>query len=354
MSPQGGSQERTEQATPKRLADARTKGQVVKSMDLVAALGFLGAVLVFAAVSQNIITDGMNYMAQSIVRLGEVRSAEGMYGSVFIDAAIAFAGMVWPMLAAALGIGIVANVMQVGFLISFEPIKPQFSRLDPLEGLKRMFSTRALFDLLKAFLKLALVGYAAYLGVRGEISSLLLAGHSEGMGALVIAGNVLFKVGIRVGVVYVIIGIADFAFQRHEHSKNMMMSKQEVREENKQTEGDPQIKARQREIQRMLATRRMFADIPKATVVVTNPTHFAVALKYEEGGAAPLVCAKGCDFLAQRIIAKAREYGVPVVEQPPVARALYKHVELGREIPIDLYRAVAEILATIFAQKGAL
>jgi len=351
--PQGGSSDKTEQATPKRLSEARSKGQVAKSMDLVAALGFLGAVMVFSVVSEQIIGGGVDYLGRSLAQLSQAKSFEGYYGALFTTATYSFISLVWPMLTAALVIGVLANIMQVGFLASLEPIKPEFNRLNPIEGFKRMFSSRALFDLLKAFLKLALVGYAAYLGIRGEITSLLLVGYADGMGALVAAGSVLMRVAVRVGIVYVAIGVADFLFQRYEYRKNMMMSKHEVKEEHKQTEGDPQIKARQREIQRMFATRRMFADIPKATVVVTNPTHFAVALRYDEGGT-PVVCAKGCDYLAQRIIIKAKEHGVPVIEQPPVARALYKQVEVGREIPIDLYRAVAEILATIFAQKGRL
>ena len=354
MSPQGGASEKTEQATPKRLADARSKGQVAKSMDLVAAIGFLGAVLVFASVSGNTITNGIGYLAQSIAQLSQASSFEGSYGLLFMNAIAAFANLVWPMLVAAMVLGVLANVAQVGFLASLEPLKPSFERLNPIEGIKRMFSMKALFDLLKAFLKLGLVGYAAYLGIRGEITTLLLVGYAEGLGALVAAGSVLMRVAVRVGVIYLIIGVADFLFQRYEHSKNMKMSKQETKDEHKQAEGDPQIKARQRERQRMLATTRMFSEIPTATVVITNPTHFAVALKYDENGGAPIVCAKGCDYLAQRIIAKAKEHRVPVVAEAPVARALYKQVELGREIPIDLYRVVAEILATIFAEKGRL
>ncbi|KAF0195862.1 MAG: flagellar biosynthetic protein FlhB [Bacillota bacterium] len=353
-SPQGGAQEKTEQASPKRLSDARSKGQVAKSMDLVAAIGFFGTVMIFAAVSGDIITNSINYLTQSMAQLSQANSFEGSYGLLFINAMTSFAGLVWPMLVAAMGLGVLANVAQVGFLASLEPLQPSFSRLDPIEGVKRMFSMKALFDLLKAFLKLALVGYAAYLGIRGEIATLLLVGYTEGLGALVVAGSVLMRVAVRVGVVYLVIGIADFMFQRYEHSKNMKMSKHEVKEEHKQVEGDPQIKARQRERQRTLATRRMFSEIPTATVVITNPTHFAVVLKYDENGGAPVVCAKGCDYLAQRIIAKAKEHRVPVISEPPVARALYKQVELGREIPIDLYRVVAEILATIFAQKGRL
>ena len=353
MSPQSGASEKTEQASPKRLSDARSKGQVAKSMDLVAAIGFLGAVLVFAAVSGKVIAGGVGYLAQSIGQLSQASSFEGSYGLLFMNAVAAFANLVWPMLVAAMVLGVLANIAQVGFLASFEPLKPAFSRLDPIEGMKRMFSMKSLFELLKAFFKLVLVGYAAYLGVSGEITTLLMVGYAEGLGALVTAGSVLMRVAVRVGVIYLLIGVADFVFQRYEHAKNMKMSKQEIKEEHKQVEGDPQIKARQRERQRMLATTRMFSEIPTATVVITNPTHFAVALKYDENSA-PIVCAKGCDYLAQRIIAKAKEHRVPVIAEPPVARALYKQVELGREIPIDLYRVVAEILATIFAEKGRL
>lgn len=354
MSPQGGASEKTEQATPKRLADARGKGQVANSVDLVAAIGFLGAVIVFASVSGEIVSGGIGYLAQSIAQLSQASSFEGSYGLLFMNGIDAFASLVWPMLVAAMVLGVLANVAQVGFLASLEPLKPSFERLNPIEGMKRMFSMKALFDLSKAFLKLTLVGYGAYLGIRGEITTLLMVGYADGLGALVVAGSVLMRVAVRVGVIYLAIGIADFLFQRYEHSKNMRMSKQETKDEHKQVEGDPQIKARQRERQRMLATSRMFSEIPTATVVITNPTHFAVALKYEEQGGAPIVCAKGCDYLAQRIIAKAKEHRVPVVAEPPVARALYKQVELGREIPIDLYRVVAEILATIFAEKGRL
>jgi len=281
---------------------------------------------------------------------------EGEYGSLFIDGMANGATMVWPLLLTALVLGVIANVMQVGFLLSGESMKPKFDRLNPFEGMKRLFSAKALFDLVKAFFKLFLIGTAAYLGIRGEIGSLLMAGLSEGTGGLVIAGRVLLAVALRVGVMYLIIGIADLVFQRYEHKKSVMMTRQEVKEEHKQMEGDPQIKARQRERQRMLATGRMFAQIPSATVLITNPTHFAVALRYEaEKGGAPIVVAKGCDYLALRIIAKAQEAKVPVVRNPEVARSLYSQSDLGREIPVELYRLVADILAEIFyKERGGL
>jgi flagellar biosynthesis protein FlhB len=309
-------------------------------------------VMVMAALSEGLIANAVSYLAYSLGRLSQAQSLDGEFGALMVDALSIGASLVWPLLISALALGIVANVAQVGFVFSGEPIKPKFERLNPFEGVKRLFSVRALFDLVKALFKLILIGTAAYMGIRGEIGSLLMAGFSEGAGGLVIAGRVLLSVALRVGVMYLIIGVADFLFQRYEHKKGVMMTKQEVKEEHKQMEGDPQIKARQREIQRMIATRRMFQELPQATVLVTNPTHFAVALKYDaDRGGAPVVVAKGCDYLAQRIIQKAREHDVPVVQNPEVARALYSRTELGHEIPVELYRLVAEILAEIFYRE---
>lgn len=356
MSSQPGSQERTEQATPKRLADARSKGQVVKSTDLVAAMGFLAMVLLMASLAEGIVVHSVAYLSFSFNRIAHVRSLEGQYGSLFSDAIANGAAIVWPLLLTALVVGVVGNIIQVGFLVSGESLKPKFDRLNPFEGVKRLFSTKALFDLVKAFMKLFLIGTAAYLGIRGEIGALLMAGLSEGTGGLVIAGRVLLGVALRVGVMYLIIGVADLVFQRYEHKKSVMMTRQEVKEEHKQMEGDPQIRARQRERQRMLATSRMFTELPSATVLITNPTHFAVAIKYEaEKGGAPIVVAKGCDYLAARIIAKAQEAKVPIVRNIEVARSLYHGSDLGNEIPVELYRMVADILAEIFyRERGGL
>ena len=356
MSSQPSSQERTEQATPKRLADARSKGQVVKSTDLVAAMGFLGMVLMMSILAEGIVSHSVGYLSFSLSRVSQVRNFEAEYGSVFLDGIANGVTIVWPLLLTALSVGVIANIIQVGFLASGEPLKPKFDRLNPFEGMKRLFSAKAMFDLVKAFFKLFLIGTAAYLGIRGEIGALLMAGLSDGTGALVIAGRVLLAVAIRVGVMYFIIGVADLIFQRYEHKKSVMMSRQEVKEEHKQMEGDPQIKARQREAQRMLATSRMFSEIPTATVLVTNPTHFAVALKYDAArGGAPVVVAKGCDYLALRIIAKSQEAKVPVVQNPEVARSLYRQTDLGGEIPVELYRMVADILAEIFyKERGGL
>jgi len=355
MSPEQGNEERTEQATPKRLSEARDKGQVAKSMDLIGAMGFFGVLVAFAATAGGFVSQSLAYLVRSLSTFGDPALVQGGYGQLFSGAMMEYASLVWPVLLAALVIGVAANLMQVGFIWSMDPIKPELSRLDPIAGLGRMFSVRALFDLLKAIIKMLLVGYAAYSGVQGELNRLLQVGFAEGTAAIVLVGRVLWTLALRVGLVYVLIGTVDFLYQRYEHSKNLRMSRHEVKEEHKQMEGDPQVRAKQKERQRLLATRRMFSEIPKATVVVTNPTHFAVALKYEEAsGGAPVVVAKGSDYLAQRIIAAAKTAKVPVIQQPEVARTLYSRVELGREIPIELYRVVAEVLAAVFSRKGGL
>ncbi len=353
---QQSQQERTEQATPRRLSEARAKGQAARSMDLVAAVGFLGMAAVLAVTAERLINASLTYIVVSLRNLSAVTNLEYSFAPLLLHAVNSFTAMVWPLLAAALGIGVVANVLQVGFLWSSAPLSPEFSRLDPIAGLGRMMSTRALFDLVKALAKLLAVGFAAYLGLQGEMEHLLLAGYSEGASSLVLVGRVLYGVALRVGVTYLVIGLIDFLYQRHEFRQNMMMTRQEVKEEHKQMEGDPQIKARQRERQRLLATGRMFAAIPTATVVVTNPTHFAVALRYERGvdAGAPTVVAKGCDYLAMRIKLRATECGIPLVENPELARSLYQQAEVGREIPVALYRAVAEILADIFSRQRRL
>ncbi|MBT9155046.1 MAG: Flagellar biosynthetic protein FlhB [Firmicutes bacterium] len=357
MTPEQQSQaERTEQATPKRLSEARKKGQAVKSMDLVAAVGFLGMIAALALTGERLINASLNYVAMSLSNLSAATALDYSFAPLLVHAVSIFTSMVWPVLTAALVLGVLANIVQVGFLWSGDPLKPEFSRLDPIEGLGRMMSTRALFDLVKALAKLLAVGFAAYLGLHGEMESLLLAGYSEGAGSLVLVGRVLYGVAIRVGFTYLVIGVVDFLYQRHEFRQNMMMTRQEVKEEHKQMEGDPQVKARQRERQRLLATGRMFAAIPTATVVVTNPTHFAVALRYERGAAtgAPLVVAKGCDYLAKRIKLRATECGIPLVENPALARSLYRQSEVGQEIPVALYKVVAEILADIFSRQRRL
>jgi len=352
---QRGAEERTEQATPKRLSEAREKGQVAKSMDLIGAMGFFGVMVAFAATAERSVSIALSYLMRSLRIIADTTAREGGFGQLLGEASTSYFYLAWPALLGALVIGVASNILQSGFIWSLAPIKPELSRLNPVEGLGRMFSMRALFDLLKSLLKMLFIGYAVFSGIQGELSRLLQVGYAEGVSSLALVGGTLWVLALRVSLVYVLIGAIDFLYQRHEHRKNLMMSRQEVKEEHKQMEGDPQVRAKQRERQRLLATRRMFTEIPRATVVITNPTHYAVALRYEEqSGAAPVVVAKGSDYLAHRIIAKAKEAGVPIVAEPEVARALYRQSEIGREIPVALYRLVAEVLAVVLSRRGGL
>lgn len=254
-----------------------------------------------------------------------------------------------PIFFTALVAGLMMNYLQVGFLFTTEPLNPQFNRLNPVEGFKKIVSKRALFELVKSLLKVSLVGFVAFAFVRGHLPLLLAALYETPAGFWEIIRSLTLNLSLRVAVVFLILAVLDYIYQRYEHNQNLKMSKQELKEEYKQMEGDPQIRARLREQQRKVTMQRMMQDVPKATVVITNPTHLAVALRYrEEEDSAPKVVAKGAELMAKRIRDTAKEHNVPLVENKPVARMLYEQVEIGQEIPIGLYQAVAEILAMVY------
>lgn len=257
-----------------------------------------------------------------------------------------------PFLVAALFLGIVANVMQVGFLVSGETVKPQLNRLNPVEGFKRIFSRRSLFELVKSLLKVTIVGVVCYLYLRKELAAmLLLLGQEVGFITWTM-GKILMGLAFRVGGVFLALAVLDYIYQRYEFNKNLRMTRREIKEEYKHLEGDPFVRARQRERQRAIAQQRSVARVPEATVVVTNPTELAVALRYKEKeDEAPVVVAKGAGKIAERIRQVAVEHDIPVIQNPPVARLLYTRAELGEEIPVDLYQAVAEILAMVFSLR---
>jgi flagellar biosynthetic protein FlhB len=254
-----------------------------------------------------------------------------------------------PIFLAALVAGLLVNYLQVGFLFTTEPLIPQFNRLNPVEGFKKIVSKRALFELVKSLLKISLVGGVAYLFVRSNLERLLLTLYQNTNGVWDTIRSLTLSLSMRIAVVFLVLSVLDYIYQLYEHNQNLKMSKQELKEEHKQMEGDPQIKARLREQQRKLAMHRMMEDVPKATVVITNPTHLAVALRYQDGqDEAPVLVAKGAALMAQRIRETAELHKIPLVENKPVARMLFDQVEIGQEIPVDLYQAVAEILALVY------
>lgn len=257
-----------------------------------------------------------------------------------------------PILGATMLSSLIANVGQGGIVLTAEPLKPKFKNLNPAENIKKVFSKNGLFELLKSLAKFVVVGYLVY----GAISdSLPLVGRMSVMPlgeTTRLFSLLVFRIAYRTGIFLFVVAAADFLFQRYRHEEQLKMTKQEIKDEMKETEGNPQVKGRIRSLRRALARRRMMAEVPKADVVITNPTHFAVALSYQRNKmAAPVVVAKGADFMAKKIREIAGEHHVMLVENPPLARALYNTTDIGQAIPPDLYQAVAEILAYVYNAK---
>jgi flagellar biosynthetic protein FlhB len=242
--------------------------------------------------------------------------------------------------------------LQIGFLFSPEAIKPKASNINPIEGFKKMFSKKALVEMCKALFKIVIVGLVVFNIIKSKFENLFFLPDMDINAIVAYLGKLIFQIALGAGLIFIIIAVLDLCFQKWEFKQNLKMSKYEVKQEMKQTEGDPQIKSKLKEKQRQLAMGRMMESVPEATVVVTNPTHFAVALKYEDGMEAPEVLAKGADYIAKKIKEKAEENNIPIVENKNIARMLYKNVEIGEHIPVELYQAVAEILAALYNMKN--
>lgn len=346
--------DRSEKPTPKKLADARKKGQVAQSREIPSAMILMTALAVFYFGGQAMasrMTDLMRLSFRSLDGgwIHNIASVDLMSGWLF-DQTLS---ILLPMMAALLIIGIIANVAQFGFNFKEDLMVPDFKKINPLSGIKNLVSLKALVELLKSIIKIGFVGLIAYLVVRKELVTIPSLIHAEVAETAAYMGQVAFQIAFFVCLGLIVLAAADFAYQRWQHQKNLMMTKQEIKEERKQSDGDPQVKSRIRSMQMEMAQRRMMAAIPSADVVITNPTHFAIAIKFDAKTMdAPLVVAKGADFMAQRIREIARQHDVPLVENKPLARALYGATEIGEMIPAELYRAVAEVLAYVYRLKG--
>ncbi|MDX9871941.1 MAG: flagellar biosynthesis protein FlhB [Clostridia bacterium] len=342
--------EKTEKATPKRRQEARRKGQVVKSMEINTVFVLTVVFLLLQVWIPVIYQDFLNFYPQVFSYASTdftlERSIKLFYETVYI-----LARMAGPLLLAAAAAGFAGNVAQVGFLFTTESFKLDFNRLNPVKGFQRIFSKRAIAELIKSVCKTVLVGYVAFSYLKGRLPGLSVLMDSTIEASFIYIGDITFTVSWRVILILFILAVADYAFQVYEYEQSLKMTKQEIKEEYKTTEGDPQLKARMRERQRQMAMQRMMQEVPKATVVITNPTHVAVALKYEEEKGVPEVVAKGQDLMAQRIKEIAADNSVAVVENKPLAWLLYKRVDLGMAIPVDLYQAVAEIIAYVYRLK---
>lgn len=343
--------ERTEDPTARRLEEAREKGQIARSTELVTfsvlVAGF-GSMLwwgnsMFDALKR-VMTGNLRFDKSTLVDTDQMLAHLHLSAQ---EALLAFLPMLGATAVAAIG----ASMVLSGWLFTLDPLVPNFGKLNPMSGIGRMFSVRALVEMGKSILKSALIGgvaVAVMWSQRDEIIQLIAMSPFESLAYL--WKMVRYTLGMVIGSMIIIVGI-DVPFQLWEFNRNLRMSKEEVKREARESEGDPQVKARIRQLQMQAARKRMMAEIPKANVIVTNPTHYAVALKYDETMRAPQVVAKGSFLLAERIIALGREHKIPVMRTPPLARALYHHAELGDDIPSALYTAVAEVMAYLYQMR---
>jgi len=352
--PDNAGQEKTEKATSKKRSEARNKGQVASSREVSSAVVLLTSLGVFYFAGAWMFWNLSEVITRVFQDIGTLRINTIDDASVFsLEVLNRLLAILIPFLLPLAILGLAANILQVGFKFSTEAISPKFKKLNPISGMKRFVSLKSMVELAKSILKILFIGTIAYLLVKSDMKSFPLLVHQEVGQVLVFIARVSLKICFFVCLALIILAIVDFFYQRWQYEEDLKMTKQEVKDEQKQTMGDPQVKSRIRSMQLEMARRRMMEAVPEADVVITNPTHFAIALKFNaEEMIAPRVLAKGAGHVAQRIKEIATAHQIPLVEDKPLAQALYKMVELGDYIPAELYRAVAEVLAYVYRLKG--
>lgn len=351
--PKGSDQEKTEPATPKRLQEMKEKGQVAKSREVPSIAVLIASLFVFYFLGSTMIKEFMELMRWAFENSGSVLLKESTIYGLLAEYLRRSWGIVAPLFVAIIAMGLLSNYLQVGFIFSFESIVPKLSKLDPIKGFTKIFSKETLVELVKNIFKILIVGYVTYLTVRGELDNIIPIMDMEVWSILSYMGSVCFKIILRTSWVLIVLALLDYAFQRWNFQQEAKMSKQEVKDEFKQREGDPLVKSKIRQVQREMARRRMMEAVPKADVVITNPVHLAVAIEYNaQQMMSPKVTAKGSRLIAERIKEVAREYQIPVIEDKPLAQAIFSGVEIGQEIPVVFYKAVAEILAYVYRLKN--
>ncbi len=349
-------EEKTEQPTAKKKRDARKKGQVVSSKDLGSAFAIL---MVFVFLN--------NFKGYMVVRIATFttqlyKNTSGSIDSIFEpvnmmvllrSTGILLISLALPITLVAMVVGLLFTYMQVGFLFTIEPIKFKLDKISPLKGFKRLFSMRSFVEFLKALIKGTILLYIAYAYISKKISLFYQSLNYSVEGVAALLWDISYNVVIRCALVLFIIGIFDYIYKKWQDNKDNMMTKKEIKDEYKESEGDPMLKSKIKQKQREMAMSRMMQDVPDADVIITNPTHYAVGIKYDtDRGDAPYVLAKGKDLVAKNIKRVAEENEVPIVENKPLARTLYADVEIGDFIPADLYEAVAEVLAYVYRLKN--
>jgi flagellar biosynthetic protein FlhB len=350
--------EKTEKPTAKKLDDSRKEGQVAKSMEISNAFSL---VTLFLLLRILLSTMGGSFFEVFHMSYGHMdQFVKGYTGGIsvsfihgfIVDIMIRILLILLPFFAAGVLVAVVVNLVQVKWKPTGKPLKPKLSKLNPVSGFKRLFSKDKLVELLKSIVKVFMIFYVAYTMLRDQLGLLLLLYDMSVGQALSVIGDLVIDVGLRISLLYIVLGFVDYGYQRWKFMDDMKMTKQEVKDEIKNSEGDPQIKSQQRRRMREASMRRMMSSVPQADVVITNPTHFAVALKYDnEIADAPIVVAKGQDYMARRIKEIAADSGVAIVENKPLARMIYHNVPIDGMIPPELYQAVAEVLAFVYNLK---
>ena len=352
--------EKTEEPTSKRLDEARKDGNVAKSKEITTVASLFALFLLLRFWADHMGLDFLEVFHRvyeripEFVRLfGNQASPQNQVELQLQDFVFTYLLMMLPIFVLAVGIAFLTNAVQFRWMVTFKPMKPKFSQLNPVKGFKRFFSVQSLIELIKSVAKLAVIFYIAYSYLIERQQTLFLLYDMPLLQVLQVARDMIFDLGIRISAFFILIAAADFLYTKFKWKKDMKMTKQEIKDEMKESEGDPAIKGKQRARMREASQRRMMQALPQADVVITNPTHYAVAIQYDaEHSPAPVVIAKGEGYLAQRIKDAAKEYDIEIVENKPLARVLYANVEIGELVPPELYQAVAEVLAFVYHLKG--
>ena len=348
------SSDKTEAPTSKRREEARENGQIAQSKDLTASMLLVGVTILLGATGGQVV-EALRLLLTITLDGSLAIHADRDIVPTFTLAGVIVAGAIWPLLLGTVIIAIVANLIQVGFHPSTKRITPKFE-FNPMKGLSKLTGgggMRGPVSFAMNLAKLTVVTFLAYTALHGKMDAIVGIAQLEPLQTFSLCAGIVYDITLRIGVVLLILAILDFGYQKFQIEKDLRMTKQEVKDEMKNAEGDPKMKARRRQIAMQLAMKRMASEVPKADVIVTNPTHYAIALKYDEAkGGAPKVVAKGTDLVALRIREIAAEHGIPIIERPPLARALYRLCEVGQEIPEQFYSGVAEILAYVYELTG--
>jgi flagellar biosynthetic protein FlhB len=347
--------EQTEKATPKRQGEAREKGQVARSPDVGGAAIFLAIIICLHLAFVSTFQLAAHSFAVAIATANDrtdinMFSVWGLYARSFAS----YSALLLLAFGAAVGIALLANWLQFGFLFTTKKLQVKFSVLNPFPGIKRLFfSVGALVQLAKQLAKLTVVIVIVFMQLHDKLPVFYMMAHASPQTLLLTIEGMCFDIGIRFGILFFVLGVADYLYEKHRLAESLKMTKTEVKDEHRQQDGNPEMKQAVKQRQRASARKRMMASVPRATVVVTNPTHFAVALEWDEITMdAPVLTAKGADLMARRIRELAREHNVPIMENPPLARALYDKVELDSPVPPNLYSAVAQVIAFIYKLRG--